>query len=71
MIENTIKEILDQWNQVQEDREYCNKALENTGPGESPFSRSKAEEWTARENKLAALLLSEMPDIAPLLRAKT
>ena len=66
---NTTKEILDQWQKVQADRKRCRYLLDNTGPGESPYSQAEKEAWDIREHCLARTLLAAMPELSQLLDA--
>ena len=66
MTDATKKEILMQWAQVETDRKYRFECLQNTGPGESPFSVPQQNAWNLREHCLAQTLLAAMPEIMEL-----
>jgi len=65
---STAKEILDQWTKVQQDRATCRNCLENTGPGESPYTQVQERAWNMREHCLSRTLLAAMPELEPVLR---
>jgi hypothetical protein len=66
-LDASIAEILDQWDKVQADRTYARQCLENTGPGESPYTNTQSEAWSMREHCLGRTLLAAMPELVPLL----
>lgn len=61
-----IIELLNKWRQVQLDRARRRECLQNTGPGESPYSIETDQLWNGREADLARSLLSAMPELEGL-----
>ncbi len=65
---NDRQEILSLWAAVKSDRASRDYALENTGPGESPWHPNTERAWHMREQALANKLLEAMPILAKLLQ---
>lgn len=70
MNQETLNEILNQWRAVKQDRVARRECLENTGPGESPYTQTQDVAWDMREHCLARTLLSAMPELEPVLYAQ-
>lgn len=65
---NVLREILSLWAAVKADRASKQYALENTGPGESPWHPNTEKAWRIREQSLADKLLEAMPILEQLLQ---